>query len=262
VNAAIVLLLAILAAPAWAAPSAVQEREAREHYQRGMERYALRDFDAAINEFKTAYSLTLAPALLFNLGQASRLGKRPEEALHFYRTYLRFVPDAPNRSDAERFIASLEPMLRARQLDLSRVDRRSDSVGPPTVGSGAPEPVVAMPRRPVSWRPELASGIVLIGCGAALLGGGIALGVSAEAAQSRIVSAAVMRGTWTPELRTQWNNGERDANGATALYVVGGAAALTGVVLTAVGASRRASLGRWSIAPISGGAHAAWAYAF
>jgi len=46
------------------------------------------------------------------------------------------------------------------------------------------------------------------------------------------------------------------------LYVVGGVAAITGTILTAVGGARRAARGRWSVAPAPGGAHVAWSCAF
>ena len=54
------------------------------------------------SEFKLAYARSQAPGLLFNLAQASRLNKDYEQALHFYRTYLRVRPDAPNRDDVEQ----------------------------------------------------------------------------------------------------------------------------------------------------------------
>ena len=76
-----------------------------------MARYALGDFDAAVDEFKQAYELSQAPGLLFNLAQASRLGKDYEQALHFYRTYLRVRPNAANRKDAEKRIGELEPIV-------------------------------------------------------------------------------------------------------------------------------------------------------
>ena len=65
---AIALALA-LASPVRAAP----EDPARAHYDRGMQRYNLGDFDGAITAFDAAYAVSKAPGLLFNLAQAHRL---------------------------------------------------------------------------------------------------------------------------------------------------------------------------------------------
>ena len=97
------------------AGSASGLRDGRRHHARGMARYALLDFEGAIREFRTAYELTHAPALLFNLAQASRLARKHEDALHFYRGYLRASPDAANRVDAEKFIDELEPLVHEDQ---------------------------------------------------------------------------------------------------------------------------------------------------
>src|SRR3954467_9380238 len=72
---------------------------ARDHYERGLGKYNLAEFDAAIAEFKQSYELSKAPRLLFNIAQAYRLKKDYESALYFYSTYLRAEPSPPNLND-------------------------------------------------------------------------------------------------------------------------------------------------------------------
>ncbi len=237
----------LLSRPAFAAPTPDEMREARSRYERGMAKYVVRDFDGAIVDFKIAYELTSEPGLLFNLGQACRLGKRPEDALYFYRTYLRQFPDAPNRRDVVEFIERLA------------------ALPPPEAAVLAPLPVLAPPTaiapRPPSRRVELGLGIAFSGAALALGGGGVGLGIEADN-DARHVSASAAKGVaWNPALRSEWNEGQRDAQAATALYVVGGACAITGVVLSALGA-RHHWAGHLAAAPTAGGAQVAWSGSF
>ncbi|MFH0899283.1 MAG: hypothetical protein V2A73_01510 [Pseudomonadota bacterium] len=84
---------------------------AREHYDQGITHYNLGEFDLAIGEFKKAYAITGASALLFNIAQAYRLKKDYDQALYFYKTYIRLKPDAPNRPDVEARIGEMETLL-------------------------------------------------------------------------------------------------------------------------------------------------------
>ena len=87
------------AAPTTPPPAAADL--AREHYERGLAKYNLAEFDAAIVEFKQSYELSKAPRLLFNIAQAYRLKKDYASALYFYNTYLRADPNPPNLDDVE-----------------------------------------------------------------------------------------------------------------------------------------------------------------
>jgi len=81
---------------------------AKEHYNKGTSFYDLGRYDEAIKEFEAAYQLKNDPAFLYNLAQSHRLAGHVDEALRFYRTYLRYVPKAPNRADIEAKIKTLE----------------------------------------------------------------------------------------------------------------------------------------------------------
>ena len=77
---------------------------AKEHYTRGTSFYDLGRYDDAIKEFEAAYQLKNDPAFLYNLAQSYRQAGNHEQAVHFYKTYLRYVPKAPNRADIEEKI--------------------------------------------------------------------------------------------------------------------------------------------------------------
>ena len=84
---------------------------AREHFQKGTSYYDLGRYADAIREFEAAYEIKNDPALLYNLAQSHRLAGNSEQALHFYRTYLRRMPKAPNRTEIEGRITQLEQVV-------------------------------------------------------------------------------------------------------------------------------------------------------
>ncbi len=107
----VVLAVLALAAPARAGdPTA----EARRHVATADTEYKLGQFEQALAEYSAAYQLFASPALLFNIGQCHRNLKHYEQALFFYRGFLRDAPaDAPNR-------ATVEGLVRDTQADLDR----------------------------------------------------------------------------------------------------------------------------------------------
>ena len=263
----VIALLAVAAAPARAADAADALQEAKDHYDRGMAHYELGEFAAAIDEFKLAYASSQAPGLLFNLAQASRLNKDYEQALHFYRAYLRVRPDAANRDDVEKRIAELEPVVAVREkAERERLSAASTQPSSPTLIAPTAEArpteapaVVARPRP--SGRPERIAGIAVGAAGVGLLAAGIGVGAAALDAQNKLSALAVGNGSWTPSQASLYSTGQRDAAASTALYVVGGAAIATGVVLYAIGWRRDRA--RFAVAPAAhGGAQAVWSCAF
>src|SRR4029079_3032359 len=83
---------------------------AKEHYTRGTSFYDLGRYEDAIKEFEAAYQLKNDPAFLYNLAQSYRQAGNHEQAVHFYKTYLRYVPKAPNRADIEEKIKAEEQL--------------------------------------------------------------------------------------------------------------------------------------------------------
>src|SRR6185369_323115 len=106
-----IVVLALVAPAAVFAAGADDTAAAREHYQKGTSYYDLGRYQDAIKEFEAAYETKNDPALLHNLAQWHRRAGNTEQALHFYRTYLRRVPKAPNRAEIEGRITALEQQL-------------------------------------------------------------------------------------------------------------------------------------------------------
>jgi tetratricopeptide (TPR) repeat protein len=245
-----------------AAANADPARDARLHYDRGMAHYELGEFRAAVNEFKQAYALSQAPGLLFNLAQASRLGKDYDQALHFYRTYLRVRPDAPNREDVEKRIVELEPIVEARrQAEVARL--AAPPVAPPSATTPeTPRSSDTRPRPiPPGGKSERIAGLVVGAIGVGALGAGLGLGLAARSAQNRLTDVANQMGNWSADDAKLYQTGQREALAATSMYVIGGAAVATGVILYVVGV--RKDRARFAVLPAAGGgAQAVWSWSF
>src|SRR5438876_481729 len=74
---------------------------ARKSYEEATKAYDLGDFKRAVEGYKAAYEAKPDPVLLYNIAQSYRLAKDFEQAIFFYRSFLRRMPDAPNRDDVE-----------------------------------------------------------------------------------------------------------------------------------------------------------------
>jgi tetratricopeptide (TPR) repeat protein len=116
---------------------------AREHYDKGTTYYDLGKYRDAAQEFEAAYEAKKDPAFLYNLAQSYRLAGDPERALHFYRTYLRYVPKAPNRADIEEQIKALE----------QKVATQGPSTEPPSAAATPPPGATAPLPPPPSETP-------------------------------------------------------------------------------------------------------------
>ena len=84
---------------------------ARQHFEDGSRLYDLGKFRDAAREYEEAYKSKPDPALLFNIGQAYRAAGDSEAALTAYKSYLRKVPDAPNRHEVETHIEKLQRLV-------------------------------------------------------------------------------------------------------------------------------------------------------
>jgi tetratricopeptide (TPR) repeat protein len=107
---AFLLVAALGAAPALAADDDASA-QARQHYQKANSYYDLGRYQEAITEYEAAYQLKNDPAFLYNLAQSNRLAGNAEQALRFYKTYLRKAPKGPFKTETEGFIAQLEQLL-------------------------------------------------------------------------------------------------------------------------------------------------------
>jgi tetratricopeptide (TPR) repeat protein len=240
-----------------AAPNA--QDEARELYKKGMTHYEIGAFDDAIVEFKRAYELTSAPGLLFNIAQVYRMKKDAEQALFFYRMYLRLMPDAPNRADVEALIVENQAVVDAKE----RAQSEAAAAPPPPAVVTPTAPLAAAtlqapppPKRP--WRVELWSGVGLAALGVGGLAAGIGLGARSASDARQISSANTQRDVpWDASKQKLYRDGQNSAIGSTVTYVVGGALAATGAVLVTLGLRDRARARATTAAAVAPTAHGA-----
>jgi tetratricopeptide (TPR) repeat protein len=88
---------------------------AKAHTKQGAAYYDLGRYADADAEFEAAYLIEQDPALLYNMGQCQRKMGRSEEAVHFFRTYLRRSPNGPFAAAAEKRIKEIEGEARAKK---------------------------------------------------------------------------------------------------------------------------------------------------
>ena len=124
------LLLAILAitAPGRMARAA-EPGDAKARYMSGQSHYNLNEFAEALQDFKEAYRLHPDPAFLFNIAQCERQLGELDEAIKFYRSYLRNKPDASNAREVQKKIDELRALAEAKN---KARDGAPTSVIPPT----------------------------------------------------------------------------------------------------------------------------------
>jgi tetratricopeptide (TPR) repeat protein len=100
---------------ALAAPATAEAQEsARKTYQAGAQAYAEGRFKDAIDLFLEAARIAPNPAFSYNIGLAYEQLGDPDNALRWYRDYLRELPKAPDRAEIEPRILEAERRLRER----------------------------------------------------------------------------------------------------------------------------------------------------
>jgi tetratricopeptide (TPR) repeat protein len=113
---------------------------ARELYQKGSALYDLGKYLEAAKLYEETYALRNEPALLFNIGQAFRLGGDAASALRAYRSFLRRLPDAPVRAEVEQRITELQALI----------DAQKRAAASPPMGTFTPDGKAPEPTRPES----------------------------------------------------------------------------------------------------------------
>jgi tetratricopeptide (TPR) repeat protein len=101
---------------AWAAAD-INKSEAKARFATGQSHYNLNEYSEALREFKEAYRLYPDPVFLYNAGQCERQLGHPEEAIRFYRSFLREQPKAPNRQEVQNKISELEDALKNKPAE-------------------------------------------------------------------------------------------------------------------------------------------------
>jgi tetratricopeptide (TPR) repeat protein len=130
------------------------KQEAKARFSTGLSHYNLNEFDQALREFKEAYRLYPDPVFLYNLGQCERQLGHNEEAIRFYRSYLREQQKAPNREDVLNKIAELEAALKNAPPEPEKPAAVAPMTPPPTTTPPAPRPDSTAATTPPPSQPE------------------------------------------------------------------------------------------------------------
>jgi tetratricopeptide (TPR) repeat protein len=116
---------------------------AREAYRQASQHYDFGEYQAALDGFKEAYRNYEDPAFLFNIAQCHRALGHKQDAVTFYRSYLRKSPDAPNREYVQKMITDLEAAIAA-----DNVAHKLPESGPAVAPTAPPPPVAVVPTQP------------------------------------------------------------------------------------------------------------------
>jgi tetratricopeptide (TPR) repeat protein len=140
----LLLALITIAGPA----HADDKSAARDLYREAMRLYDVGEYRQSLEDFKKAYLRFEEPAFLFNMAQCYRQIGDKAEAVRTYRSYLRKVPDLPNRDQIERLISSLETAIHEDQQRASEAGAKSPKqpTTQPTPTTGTSQPAPAPPK--------------------------------------------------------------------------------------------------------------------
>ena len=131
------VMVVVLVAPRAFAATPEGNAQAREHFQKGQVHYDLKEYGPALEQFKNAYRYLQDPVLLYNIAQCHYYLEQYDEALGFYRDYLRRVPNAANKSAVERKIQDAEKRLASAPKSPPPAPA-PPAMAPPPVGVAAP----------------------------------------------------------------------------------------------------------------------------
>jgi tetratricopeptide (TPR) repeat protein len=134
------------------APTKAQQEDveaARQHFTRGRRLFDLQHYLDAAREYEQAYELRDDPALLFNIGQAYRLGGEYAKAVGAYKAYLRRAPKAKNRVDVEARINDLQQLIVAQSHT-----REAPPTGPENLSGDMTTPPVEEAKPAATAKPE------------------------------------------------------------------------------------------------------------
>jgi tetratricopeptide (TPR) repeat protein len=245
-------LLAFVAVSALAATARADDvAEAREHYKKGTTYYDLGKYADAAKEFEAAYEAKNDPAILFNLAQAHRLAGNPDQALHFYKTYLRYVPKAPNRAEIEEQIKTLEQKVAAQAPPTTPPPATTAPPPPPPTETptAPPPPIVPAPGGPAAvmtappappvagdvapppppvapdpGRTYRIAGVATGAAGAVMILAGLVEGGRAHSAASQVEDDAKMGKVFDPSVESRGKSAETAQWWLLGMGVVAGAA--------------------------------------
>jgi tetratricopeptide (TPR) repeat protein len=152
------------------ADEAADKRRGRTLWEDAMKQYDLGAFEEAIKTYEEAYRLLPNPQILNNLGQAERQLHNYERAIFYFRSFLRYQPNATNRPAIEQLIIELQGLDKAQK---NSAEHPPDTVHTPPALPAATQPALVVEDRrwyqdPIGWT-LVGAGLVAIGVGAGFL---------------------------------------------------------------------------------------------
>ena len=202
--------------------------------------------------------------VLFHIAEAHNAKKEYKEALYHYKKYLEEAAKAAKARGVDAIIEALAQM----EADTAEKPAEPPPVAEPPPPAPAPEPV---PEPAVVVRPPpveegggrglRVAGFMGVGAGVALLGAGGYFAVVANRRSDELSALFAQGGTWSDSYDDKWDEGESARRRAITFTAVGGAVAVTGVVLYLLGrrAGRRVEV---AAVPVAGGAEVAFGWPF
>jgi len=224
---------------------------ARQHFQKAKELHEKKRYAEAAAEYLEAYRHLPMPAFLYNAGQVFRLGGEKQKALDYYKKYLELEPEGEGAADAKQFIAELTAAIEAENK--ARGGGEEGALPPPPGGSGEGAGDRDTGEKP--GRGLMIAGLVSGGIGVAALGAAVVFAARAGSAESDLDG---YRGTWTPEQRDRYAEGESAERNMTVSLVVGAVALGAGGTMFFLGrqkARRAAGTPTFSASAGGGAAH-------
>jgi len=194
-NRTLILATALVMTALGSVANAENKETARREYQEGNRRYDLNEFQPALEAFKRAYLAYEDPAFLYNIAQCYRQLGDKASAVKFYRSYLRKVPDAPNRDEVTSTIASLDAAIAADNAKAAATAPVATPTPPPrndsTVAVAPSQTLVTTPppkRTPVYKKWWLWTIVGVVAAGAAA---GVAVAVTSQRTENSFMPVTV-----------------------------------------------------------------------
>lgn len=252
------------------AQTAEQKKAAKDYFEQARRLYDVGKYQEAVEAYQKAYLNVEDPVFLYNIAQSHRLNNQPEDALRFYKNYLRRSPDAANRGEVEKKMADLQKEIDDKARGQNKppapvepvtptVTTPPPAVEPPPATTAAPPVVIDTPAAPLpsdDGKGKRIAGIVLLGSGAVLLVTSVATGALANKAAKDVETATI----FDPkvESRGKTYNGIAIVSG-----LLGVAAGITGgILLYMSGSSSEPETQKVALAPVFGGGYTGAAATF
>lgn len=231
----------------WHAPVRA-DSAAEKSLREGRRHYDLREWNVAIDKFKTSYKLTPTREALFNLAQSFRQNGDCKDAVGTYKTYLRNYPGASNRAQVKELIEDLgdcpEPVVTPKESPVAAKPEHDE-----------PKPEHPEPAPRIRSRPALrATSYVVGGFGLVGIAAGAKFALDGQTADDDLAAACMT--ACAPGVVRELSERGHAANRNAWIGIGAGAALVGTAVLLFVLSRDQFESSTVSIIPTSDGIHA------